>query len=230
MPYDDDYDWDDDGRSYDYDDWDSQYDYDEYDSDEDVDVTLSFNIKEALTKVLNETLGDFLGSDNKHIIDVFLKNILKYFHIRCEQINVGKRKPIAYIKNDNLFIESDMPWNVLWSNRNYDSCEEVDNELADCLDRLFLKNVYINVGNSLRDIEKMGKEYEVDFHNNLRIRKGKANVAPIISTLIERIREGESVDIICETDDLEEIARAGIDDDRDYDRSRNAAADAYFHG
>ena len=86
------------------------------------------------------------------------------------------------------------------------------------------------MGNSLRDIEKMGKEYEVDFHNNLRIRKGKANVAPIISTLIDRIREGESVDIICETDDLEEIARAGIDDDIDYERSRNAAADAYFHG
>lgn len=223
MSYDD-YDWDD-GRDYDYDDWDSHYDYDSYDSDEDVDVTLSFDIKEALNLALSHML-----SCEKNTFATFAHNIVEYFRIRCEEINKGKRHPIAFIKNDVLNINSDMPWNVLWSNKDYDSCEEVDEEMVSCLEHYFLNNVYVPVGNTLRNVKQQNDEYDDEkYFENIRIRKGKANVAPVVKYIIELIKVG-TIRVDCETDDLEEIAREGIDDWNDYDRSRNAAADAYFHG
>lgn len=226
MSYDD-YDWDD-GRDYDYDDWDSHYDYDSYDSDEDVDVTLSFNLKEALELVLSHMLS-YMEDVEKDTITSFVHNIMRYFHTCCQEINRGKRNPIAFIKNDMLNINSDMPWNVLWSNRDYDSCEEVDEEMASCLEHYFLNNVHVPVGNSLRNFKHQNSDYDEKNFGNIRIRKGKANVAPVINYIIDNVRDG-TIRVDCETDDLEEIAREGIDDWNDYNRSRNAAADAYFHG
>ena len=226
MSYDD-YDWDD-GRDYDYDDWDSHYDYDSYDSDKEVDVTISFNLKEALELVLSHMLS-CMEDIEMDTISSFVHNIMRYFHTRCQEINKGKRKPIAFIKNDMLNINSDMPWNVLWSNRDYDSCEEVDEEMASCLEHYFLNNVYVPVGNALRNFFHQNSDYDKKLFGNIRIRKGKANVAPVINYIIECITDG-TIRVDCETGDLEEIAREGIDDWNDYDRSRNAAADAYFHG
>ena len=222
MPYDDDYDWDDDGRSYDYDDWDSHYDYDEYDSDEDVDVTLSFNIDYELDKIM-----DNFPTPNDY--SILYNNILKYIDKCCEEINFGKKIRIVYRKGELLIFKSYLPWNVLWRNRDCQTCEEAEEKIAELFEEYFIKNVYIPTGHSLSHVGEFEIESFSDTHN-IRIHKGKVNVASILSILYDEILSGE-VETECDNDaDLEEIAREGIDDWHDYDRSRNEAADAYFHG
>lgn len=221
--HDEDYWDDDDGRSYDYPDWDDEYDYDDYDSDEDVSVTLSFNLSYEIENILNEI-------PEQYSIDALSNNIIKYIDDCCNKANAGKKKPIVYRKDDFINFESYLPWNVLWRNQGENYCEEGEEEIANCFDRYFNNNVYISVGHSLSHLGNITISTDANDYN-IRIRRGKVNVSSFITILYDKIMGGE-VETYCyyDEEDLKEIAREGINDWRDYDRSRNEAADAYFHG
>lgn len=193
---------------------------DDYDNiDASIEVTAYFNIKEYFKTMLAE--GDIDDANN---IKALIPDIIRYFGLVCQKLNKSGIKYISFTKNNVLYFTTSIPYRSVRSAEKFEEVpEELYEELYEILEKYFLKSFYVSVPKNSRLRTSREDNYHVG--DVLRSRKGKINILPILQRMVN---DAESYRVELEwnyKEDLDDL----VHDHRDYIRSREEAADAYFH-
>lgn len=194
---------------------------DDYDNiDASIEVTAYFNIKEYFEEMLAE--GDI---DDANDIKALVPDIIRYFRLVCQKLNKSGVKYIGFTKNNVLYFTMGIPYRSVRSAEKYEEVpEELHEELYEILEKYFLKSFYVSVPKNSR--LRTSREDNYYTSDVLRSRKGKINIFPILQQMVYAA-EAYRVELEWEyKEDLDDY----VHDHRDYMRSREEAANAYFHG